>query len=126
MECWQQVQTIAESLGLPAVIKVLGKDPEREPEPLWSPSPGYLETGRLGPVSVRSIEWIDLISEVSIPRGRLLQPIVEDRQAALLLALRELGIPHEPAVGSVRVHPRSKASQATVSRDDTGSGQLSS
>jgi hypothetical protein len=105
MEHWQQVQAIAGSLGVPGAIKVIGRDPAQEAEPLWFPTSGYLETGRLGPVPVQSIEWIDLVSEVNVHRGRLLSPAIENKQNALVAALAEAGIPYELGGGSVRVLP---------------------
>lgn len=100
---WGEVQAIAKSLGLLARLKAVGRELGNAWEPLWVPVPGCLETGSYGPVPEHQIEWIDLLAEVTTHRGRLVPPLVENKQAALTAALSQAGLVFEEQANWVRV-----------------------
>lgn len=105
MTDWERVATIADELALRGRPKVRGEAPNSEWQPIWLPAPGYVETGRLGPMSVREIEWIDLETRVRVHRGRLLPPVVEDKSAALSALLAKVAVQVEQHDGWLRVLP---------------------
>ncbi len=115
-EYWKNVQAIAASLGLRGVIKTFGQDALNEPELFWSPTHSYLETGRLGPISASEIEWIDLATEVTIHRGRLLPPATHDKKELLVSALSDTALVHQMRQHFVRVLPPNFSSKPTPLR----------
>ena len=58
---WQSVVEVLRGRGLRFRIKWCQDETMTKWQP-WviSPSPGYLETGSLGPVPVREVQWLDI------------------------------------------------------------------
>jgi hypothetical protein len=74
--------------------------------PAWErwlivPTDGYLETGRVGPVPFREVEWVELDSRQKSECGRL---VVADQTAELLVALKKASLDYQMTNGVVRIN----------------------
>lgn len=103
MERLVHAVALASRLGLEGRCKVAGEPCSEEVETLWSPSPSYVESGRMGPIRLKEIEWIEWLTAVQMARGRLLPPILQDKGDEFCAALEKAGVPHERCERWVRV-----------------------
>ena len=71
--------------------------------PLFAPVKGYLETAKSGPVTLASIEFIDVEKGETIQRGALLQPTIIDRSNEIERLLASVGLPFEDAGDFIRI-----------------------
>lgn len=86
----------------PAVRMKWSRDDETPPWEPWLlvPTVGYLETGRVGPVPFREVEWVEVDPQQKNEGGRL---VVADYTAELLLALKTASVDYEMTNGVVRI-----------------------
>ena len=69
---------------------------------LLVPVTGYLETGRVGPVPFREVEWVELDSRQKNERGRL---VVADQTDELACALARASVEFQVTEGVFRITP---------------------
>lgn len=87
---WRRLVPLIASLPCRKRIKFINADESTD----WGqwislPSPGYVEAAGGGPESLKFIEWIEIEKFESVPRGRLVQPVLVDHSQAIASSLRE-------------------------------------
>jgi len=66
------------------------------------PVPSYLETGSLGPVPFREVEWVEIDPAHENLSGRLVAAESMERRNALIAALDGAGLHYRLADGKIR------------------------
>lgn len=79
------------------------EEPSNWDSPLTSPSPGYIETPELGPVSLSEAEWIEINPVKKVERGSLLPPEKVDLRKDLSLSLTTTKLDWKLVGGIIRV-----------------------
>src|SRR5262245_44705608 len=105
---WDDLVRSIESFRPAVRVKWSGDDMPTEWEPwLIVPVPSYLETGRLGPVPFREVEWVEIDPAYENVRGRLVPAESIERRHLLIAAVNGVGLHYTLADGKLRFDAQS-------------------
>jgi hypothetical protein len=104
-EYWSVVVQILQPFPCLCRVKWLHDDATDWQRPVFSPAPGYLEIGSLGPVPMREVEWIEIQSTESRHAGRLVPDSLIDHSSALHACFAKNSLHFESIEHGFRVYP---------------------
>ena len=101
---WRYVVDTVRSLRLSVRVKWSGQE-DCTPWQPWIiiPAQGYLETGSLGPVPFREVEWVEVSPTIVNYRGRLVPDEHKDLAETLTDAFKVGKIPYQVIEGHYRI-----------------------
>jgi hypothetical protein len=104
-EYWSAVVHILQSFPCSCRVKSFHDDATDWQRPVFSPVPGYIEVGSLGPVPMREVEWVEVQSTETRHPGRRVPDSLVDHSSALRARFADASLHYQTVEHGFRLLP---------------------